>query len=598
MSNDLCQQLKQWHSRLEPVLTTLHKLAGSTEDQFLKLGERLQDFAFRSSSISATARDLVDLVAGDESGNLTTQLRQLFCDMETYLAAIQQQSNTGCQTLQQVLNQLDTVVQPLEGFQKMDKALRMLSISTKIESARIGELGSGFTTLAMDVEKLSHTVSEKSAGIMEQRLALTSLISNNLERVRASGTTQYADASRIMTELANGIQTIETLNQSCSTAGQLAEETAGEVSAEIGAVVSSMQFHDITRQQVEHVIEALEKLLQHSCKQPHAIPDETCPALVSETGDVCELQTAQTHHAADQLAKATVAIMDSLQSIAQKQSQVSHELQTILTGGASSSDANLLMVMQQNMHDVLAILNRCAAADKILSEAMQEVGTTITQIGGFVHDIETVGSEIDLIALNAQIKAAHTGPEGAALGVLAEAIKRLSLDAVVQTEAVSATLRAIDSITVDIQHEASDDLQSLQQVVKMEQDAGQIINNLGHITTGLHDRLAALTGTASDLADEISALIAGVHVHEETVQLAKEAEDVLEQIYREARAIVPASNEFRENLRHMEQRYTMESERLIHEMLAARHGVSLQLHKQETAAAGSGSEYGDNVDLF
>jgi hypothetical protein len=47
----------------------------------------------------------------------------------------------------------------------------------------------------------------------------------------------------------------------------------------------------------------------------------------------------------------------------------------------------------------------------------------------------------------------------------------------------------------------------------------------------------------------------------------------------------------------MEQRYTMESERLIHEMLAARHGVKLSL-KREQASAGSASEYGDNVDLF
>lgn len=597
MNDKLCAQLKQWHSRLEPTLAILRRLAGSTEDQFLKLGERLQDFSFRSSSISSTAHELVSLVGGDDSNELTVHLQHLFSDMEQYLATIRVQSENGCRTLQQVLNQLDTVVQPLESFQKMDKALRMLSISTKIESARIGELGSGFTTLAMDVEKLSHTVSEKSAGIMQQRLALTNLIANNLEKVRTTGTDQYTAATRILGDITHDVQTVEALNQACCQAGNLAEQASAEVTAEIGAVVSSMQFHDITRQQIEHVIEALEKLMVHTCQRSDDIPAETCPALVTETGDVCELQHAQTHHAADQLAKATVAIMDSLRSIGERQSQVSYELQSILTGGAAGSDANLLAAMQQNMYDVLTILKRCADADRTLAEAMQEVGATITQIGGFVHDIEAVGSEIDLIALNAQIKAAHTGPEGAALGVLAEAIKRLSLDAVVQTEAVSATLRAIDSITVSIQQEADQETAALNSVAAMETEASQIISQLGRITASLHDRLTALTGTATTLSDEIATLIAGVHVHEETVQLAKQAEDVLEQIYREARAVVPASNEFRENLRHMEERYTMESERLIHEMLAARHGVKLQLQRQEESS-GSGSEYGDNVDLF
>ena len=79
--------------------------------------------------------------------------------------------------------------------------------------------------------------------------------------------------------------------------------------------------------------------------------------------------------------------------------------------------------------------------------------------------------------------------------------------------------------------------------------------------------------------------------------MAEQAEAALEQIYREARQLVPASSEFRNNLQHMEQRYTMESERLIHEMLAARHGVQISL-KRKASSSNSDSEYGDNVDLF
>ncbi len=41
----------------------------------------------------------------------------------------------------------------------------------------------------------------------------------------------------------------------------------------------------------------------------------------------------------------------------------------------------------------------------------------------------------------------------------------------------------------------------------------------------------------------------------------------------------------------------MESERMIHEMMAARHGVQLSLQKQQDST-GSDSEFGDNVDLF
>lgn len=597
MAQTTCQQLYEWHTRLEPPLHVLKRFAGETEDQFLQLGERLQNFALRSGSISSAANDLVELVSGDESRQLTAQLHQLFADMQTYLERVRAQGEASSHILEQVLSQLDTVVQPLEGFQKMDKALRMLSISTKIESARIGELGAGFTTLALDVEKLSHAVNEKSAGIMAQRQFLENLIQDNLDKVRSAGAVQHADATRILSDIGSGIDTVLSLNQTCTQVGSRAREVAAEVAAEIASVVSSMQFHDITRQQIEHVIEALEKLRQHTCAKPDELNNDACTSLVSETGDVCELQAAQTHHAADQLARATLAILESIRSIGAQQSQVSQELQMALMGDSGSGDTTLLAAMQRNMRDVITILNRCAAADQQLASAMAEVATTTAQISGFVSDIEAVGSEINLIALNAQIKAAHTGPEGAALGVLAEAIKRLSLDAVIQTEEVSATLREINAITVDIRQESEAEQHSLGQVAIMEHEAEQIISRLGRITATLHDRLASLTSTATGLSEEIETLTAGVHVHEEATRLAHEAETVLEQIYREARRLVPASAEFSSNLRHMEQRYTMESERLIHEMMAARHGAVVKLHGSQSQGAGS-SGFGDNVDLF
>lgn len=598
MTTSLCTQLQDWHTRLTPVVEILKRLASTTEDQFLQLGERLQDFALRSSQISTSATELAQLVAGDESSQLTSRLRHLFDDMESYLQHVRSQGDKSCHILEQIMSQLELVVQPLEGFQKMDKSLRMLSISTKIESARLGELGAGFTTLALDVEKLSHTVSEKSAGIMAQRLSLSTLITDNLETVRSTEASHHADASAILAGIHTSLETLTQLNASCSTVGAQASIVSEEVSADTGTVVASMQFHDITRQQIEHIIEALEKLRQHTCNQPDTADRSACTPQIATVGDVCELQHAQLRHAISQLHQATQTILESLQNIGIKQSQISDMLQQALLGNARSLENTLLNTMQQDMQRVTAILQRCADADLSLEQAMQQVTGTISQIAGFVSDIESVGAEIDLIALNAQIKAAHTGPQGAALGVLAEAIKRLSLEAVVQTEAVSQTLRAISDATAHLtHHDSQSETTAADQVTVLKDEANQIITALSRANRLLHERLTRLADMVTSLSADINATTSGFTVHHDIRALAEQAESALEQIYTEARGLVPASSEFRNNLRHMEQRYTMESERLIHEMLAARHGVHLSL-KSETAAGSSGSEFGDNVDLF
>lgn len=597
MTTPMHVQVQRWHSTLAPVMAILQHLTTNTEDQFLELGRQLQDFAQRSAAISSTACSVVELVAGSDSIALNQRLRHLFTDMEAYLARVNQQGHDSCRTLEQIMAQLDQVVQPLEGFRKMDKALRMLSISTKIESARLGELGSGFITLAMDVEKLSQAVSEKSAGIMAQRLTLTHVITTNLEMVQTTETNQYANAQSILSTVGDNLQTLENLNAACSESGQQAGMISEQVSADIATVVSSMQFHDITRQQIEHIIEALTKLQQQISS--HTGNDEQAArTIAAETGDVCELQSAQLHHAAEQLANATQTILESLQDVASKQAQITYSLQQALMGNAGSSDNSLLEAMEAEMHEVTQILQSCDRADQELAAAMQQVAVTISEIGGFVSDIEAVGTEIDLIALNAQIKAAHTGEQGAALGVLAEAIKRLSLDAVTQTEAVSATLKAINAITADMNDTAFlNEDQLFSQVAVMEQEAGQIIASLAAINRALLQQLGNLAVSSESLADDINSTVSNMQVHQDVKRQAEQAAASLAEIYSEARALVPASNEFRNNLRHMEQRYTMESERMIHEMLAARHGVKLNLQKQQDTG-GSGSEFGDNVDLF
>lgn len=74
----------------------------------------------------------------------------------------------------------------------------------------------------------------------------------------------------------------------------------------------------------------------------------------------------------------------------------------------------------------------------------------------------------------------------------------------------------------------------------------------------------------------------------------------LKAIYTQARGLHPASAAFKEDLRLMAQRYTMESERRIHESIAGRHGVAPAKSQGKTTVkeeAGT-SEFGDNVDLF
>lgn len=595
------EAVSAWRDVLSPAIETLRIMAGTTEDEFLQIGSEVQGFYQRSCDITHLANQLVEVVSGDTVQSLTGRLHQMMTDMETYLKEARTRSSDSCGTLEQVLRLLGELSEPMEGFQKMNKALRMLSISTKIESARLGEMGSGFVNLAMDVEKLSHQVNDKSSAILAHSQLLSTMIFSNLSSVHTSETAQDAEVVSSLQSTASSLQELVSVNERCNHFGTTVSAISAGVTDDISEVVASLQMHDMTRQQVEHIVEALVHLSAELADfEAAAAAEERCLDLVVESGDVCELQEAQLRFASSELYNAVCSVVDNLRDVAQKQSLMADETRNVAGVADSTSGTSFVDVMSRGMTSITAALTTCARADREMSATMKEVAQTVREIATFVADIEEIGSEIDLIALNAQVKAAHTGPEGAALGVLAEAIKRLSDETVRQTDSVAATLKNINSATEHLSLGVEDEEEHLNsRVAAMQDEVAGILKNLAGMNNDLFSILSDLSDRVDSLTMDVEKTTSGIDVHQRSKTISDGVVSELEQIVVQSRRIVPASSEFKENLRHMEEHYTMESERHIHEALARkRSGQSAIAFENTVNISPDDSEFGDNVDLF
>lgn len=595
------EELCSWRGILVPAIDSLRRMAGTTEDQFLQIGSQMQDFYRRSGDISRMSNELVGIVSGESGQTLTGRLQQMITEMEEYLANARVRSGESCNTLKQVHDLLDTLSHPLEGFQKMNKTLRMLSISTKIESSRLGELGSGFVNLAMDVEKLSHQVNDKSVSIMAHRELLAKMITFNLNAVLTSNTRQDQQIGSSLKNARDSLLELIAVNERCTGFAATVSSISRDVTGSISEAVSSMQMHDMTRQQMEHIIEALERLSADlPVSEGISTDDDRRRALIMEAGDVCELQEAQLRFASAELYSAVCGIIDNLHDVAGRQLLMVNETQNV-TGTANAGGSSFVEVISQGMGTITGVLESCAQTDRNMMDTMRKVAQTIAEIATFVTDIEEIGTEIDLIALNAQIKAAHTGPEGAALGVLAEAIKRLSDEAVRQTNSVASILNSINAVTEHLSVETGcEEEQAGLRISSMQEELGVILKTLGQMNGELFSLLAGLTSNVTSLTEDVDRATAGIDVHERTKSMSSEILCDLERIVSQARSMEPASNEFKQNLLHMEQRYTMESERHIHEALARKRSGQAAMAVPDVSKAGvvDDSEFGDNVDLF
>jgi methyl-accepting chemotaxis protein len=571
-----------WSAALQGTAYELGVISRSTEDEFLAIGAKLQEFYQRGGAISSLATEIVGEVAGERVAEAMQRLAEMLDEMERYVNRARGEIETSALTLREILTLLDKVAGPLSGFKKVNKVLRMLGISTKIESARLGQSAAGFDTLASDVGDLSVQVNEKAAVIIKRKDDLAAAIRQTLNGVLESGAQQHGQVISTLGKTRESLRELDGINMRCSDSAAEVSATSAEVSGSIGEVVMSMQAHDIVRQQIEHVEQALADL-------GSGLGSGLAGA--DDAASICELQSAQLRHASAALESAVRSIIDSLRQIASKQGVLSAQTSG-MSGRGDQSGASFFSDMENDISAMSERLLESSHVNSNLCEAMASVAATVGEIASFVADIERIGEEIKLIALNAQIKSAYTGDEGAALGVLAEAIQRLSIDAIDQTGAVSEILQSILAVTERLTAGASAGGCGLESEVTT---IVSTLSSLLEVLRGVKERVSASLARMDDearlLSGDIEEVAAGITVHARVTGVLGQAVEVLSGIISEGRRIAPAAAQG-ENFSELASRYTMQSERNIHEALIDPAAA------MAAPSPGCDDGMGDNVELF
>lgn len=314
--------------------------------------------------------------------------------------------------------------------------------------------------------------------------------------------------------------------------------------------------------------------------------------------DVCSLQVSQLTHCRSSFMEAIETLIQDLSRIVDSVAGLGRDLQSVLDSGEGDS-RNTLDKIEANINHLIQFMRGVAEKSGQLARIMNTVGETVAQMAAFVGNIEDVGAEIELIALNASVQAAHTGEEGLALGVLAGAIQRLSVDARSLTDVVAEDLRQISSNARELQKMAGEamDTRSLdRQVGRLE----EMINNLRTLNRQSGELLSQVSVRAGRLRRELSEQAEGIDFHHPVARELGEYIRAFEAQAAEALALTshecdPANRP--ERLKELLSRYTMEAERMIHLGVEAEH-VAKGEDVSDVELFGEEGELGDNIELF
>jgi len=197
--NDSVKNIKDFVDKHLPHLSNLGQKAADVvrdkEDDFLSLGQAMQDVKQKSTSCRDTVVKLTDVLSGERMGECSSRMSR---EMEHMREIFSQ--NKFSRLMQQIEEQgerVSSLIASEQEFKRIVKRLGMLGISTRIESARLGEEGRNFGSLAVDVEGLAEKIIADAKQIKDTSVHLRSQIDHVLQEVREIDSTR----SRLLEEL-------------------------------------------------------------------------------------------------------------------------------------------------------------------------------------------------------------------------------------------------------------------------------------------------------------------------------------------------------------------------------------------------------------
>lgn len=174
-----------------------------------------------------------------------------------------------------------------------------------------------------------------------------------------------------------------------------------------------------------------------------------------------------------------------------------------------------------------------------LNATAQEVGS-MRRMSAFVQDINAIGLNLEFLALNARIKAAHLGIEGTALDTISGSIYELSHDTRGNTAELTGILERLAELSASF---TRDLLLSQKRQAGIMQDLMERLSRLIDTLSAIAERVQAKTeeigGLGQALVHDIRATAQAISVHERVSAALDEAGDLMRQTMQDARRVCP-----------------------------------------------------------
>lgn len=589
------------------IIDTLESCARSSEPMFIEIGAQLQAIFENALNLEKEARLAVEVMGHNSGEGVLDEVCGLTTNCVKELRESQALIDHRLAQVRGVAASLGNLAPISIELKKFAKQLRTINVYFAVESSRYDESAKAFSAYTQELSSLVQHILSITSDIERDSVDAQVTQTQAYESI-LKGATQLNEFAFIaecaMTEASSNV---DMLVESSNSAMAHIAGLSNELSVQMGKVVQALQFHDIVRQQLEHVAEAVRDAndLAESMDAAKNDPDK-----IARIHSILVVQAAQLHQATSTVRNAHATINQSFKNIGRLSSELLTGVGAVDGSQIQASDLRAgLCLLGEALETLRQLLEDVQGLAARTSEAAGHASNATMLLSEHAERIDDVNMDINIQALNAVITSVRLAERGNTLAILAQEVTTLSLKCNEFVGRIMGFLKQINTMAAEmssnhnsVSEDGSDDstsiISQLSIAVERINDACSNYENYSMTLQGRAREVQTIVEQIGTMLDFLPSFAA--QLEEQADALTKTAgalRDALPEDY-SADALL---------MDDQQDRYTMASERDTHmRVLGSNKSTERREETESTTlfdasnepASAESDDLGDNVELF
>jgi len=563
---------------LDSTRAGLEDLARSSEVEVASVSHAFKDLAGQADTILKQAAAIVGCVEKESMHTVLSSVQSLCRSGRESLGRRLEAATTIVGTLQDEEALLARLIDLTHSQEAISRHLRALSVLTNVEVAHLGSSGGNIGLLAQELSTFSKALARQTLELVRDTEKRKQTIVDTRKELSANLPRLRSALSQMEDDIAKTLRIIDAgLSQQASIPEQFrrgAEDTA----MQIAGVVAALQTHDITRQQIEHVQQALQLIASRITAAPRSWVEHLPAAYVGLNVQICQLKNIR-------------------ETVAHWTSQVRRCMDGIQQLSASDvvSICPTVLRQERELSSELAHIEHLQQKSQEYSGRMQStlggLSSLVELVNAHLKRSQTIRDRLQVLMFNSLIEAQRLGGRGAVVSAIANLIQEVSAEwnasanhsRLALTEILNLVQRTTGLMEVfsesscqKLREDQAETAATLARVRDAAEFVAREAAQMQIVTTSMHANVAAVAETGNRLEICFGHLDGVLGPIEELVR-------DLEKNERHAGSCDTAEVE-----QWLSSFYTTEIERYV--MSAALHGTAMPVAQQSFA--------GNGVELF